>query len=358
MSSSFLRVRQGSAGAAAMAKVLVTGASGFIGTNLTERLVARGDEVTCLVRETSNRAGLDLLGVRYAVGDVRDPRSVGAAVGDAQVVYHLAGLASAFRARDLMLVNSEGFRNVVDACAARSTPPVLVSVSSLAAAGPSTPNRARTESDPPMPVSNYGRAKRAAELIAEQYADRVPITIVRPPIVFGEGDLQMRDVFRSIFRFGVHVALGVAGSHYSLIHVQDLIDSLISCAERGSRLAPAGTVDKRIPPQGYYFVATDEQPTFAELGVLIGKSLGRQSVRIFRSSGPTLLWPAAAVAEAISRLRGQPYIFNFDKAREAGAGDWVCSTQTIRRDLGFAPQVPVFERLRQTAEWYRWQKWL
>ncbi len=341
-----------------MAKILVTGASGFIGTNLAQRLVARGDDVTCLVRDKSNRAGLDRLGVRYAVGDVCDPASLRAAVDQAEVVYHLAGLIAAFNARDLLRVNAEGFRNVADACAGRPSPPVLVSVSSLAAAGPSPPGRARTESDPAMPVSNYGRAKRAAELIAERYADRVPITIVRPPIVFGEGDLNMRGVFRSIFRFGVHVALGVGGTHYSLIHVQDLVDSLIACAENGRRLAPPGSGESSNPPQGYYFVATDEQPTFAELGLLIGKSLGRQSVRVLRSPGSVALWCGAAVAEGVSRLRGRPFIFNFDKVREARAGNWVCSTQTIRRDLGFAPQRPFVERLRQTADWYRQQNWL
>ncbi len=341
-----------------MTRVLVTGASGFIGSKLAERLVDRGDEVTCLVRVTSNRKSLDPLQVDYALGDVRDAEAVAAAIGQADVVYHLAGLATAFRARDLMQVNAGGFRNVVAACARRETPPVLVSVSSLAAAGPSPPNRARTESDPPAPVSNYGRAKRAAELIAEQYASRVPITIVRPPIVFGEGDLQMRDVFRSIFRYGVHVALGVAQSHFSLIHVRDLVDSLIACAERGTRLAPEGTEVTCQPPQGYYFVATDEQPTFGELGQLIAKSLGRRSVHTLRSSGPALLWPAAALAEGIARLRGQPYIFNFDKAREALAGDWVCSPQTIRRELNFSPRAPFIDRLRQTARWYRQQNLL
>lgn len=340
-----------------MARVLVTGATGFIGTQLTRRLVERGDEVTCLVRTSSKRERLAPLGVRFALGDVRDGDAVRAAVRDSAVVYHLAGLTTAFRAAELMEVNALAFGNVAAACAEAATPPTLVFVSSLAAAGPSPPDRPRTEGDPAAPVSNYGRAKRAAERIAEQYAMQVPITIVRPPIVFGEGDLLMRDVFRSIFRYGIHVALGVARSRYSLIHVDDLVDALVLCAEQGTRLTVDGDPAAN-PPTGYYFVATEEQPTFAELGLLIGKSLGRQSVRVLRSPGTALLWPAAALAEVVARLQGRPYIFNFDKAREAVAGSWICSPQTIRRDLGFAPRAPFFERLRQTADWYRQQNWL
>lgn len=168
----------------------------------------------------------------------------------------------------------------------------------------------------------------------------------------------MRNVFRSIFRYGVHVALGVAGRHYSLIHVDDLCDSLIACAEAGKRLAPSGAAPITNPPQGYYFVAADEQPTFAELGLLIGKSLGRQSVRVLKSKSTASIWTAAAVAEGIARLRGRPYIFNFDKAREAGAGNWVCSPLNIRRDLQVTPRASVLDRLRQTSNWYLQEKWL
>ncbi len=337
-----------------MAKVLVTGATGFIGTKLTEQLIARGDDVICLVRETSNLTALDSLGVRYVFGDVRDKESIRTAMRGVETVYHLAGLATAFRLRDLMQVNYEGFHNIVTACAACGTPPVLVSVSSLAAAGPSPPGQIRTEFDPPRPVSNYGKAKRAAEQLAEQFAHQVPITIVRPPIVFGQGDLQMRSIFKSIFRYGVHLALGVAGSRYSLIHVDDLVAAMIGCSHRGARLVDRRKTAEAVhPPQGYYFVASEEQPTFAELGLLIGQSLGRTSVRILRSYSTLTLWPAAFVAETIARFRGQPFIFNFDKAREASAGNWVCSASMLRDELGITPAASVLERLRQTAQWYQ-----
>lgn len=340
-----------------MVRVLVTGATGFIGAKLAEGLVEHGDDVTCLVRTSSNLRALQPLGVRLAYGDVRDADAMRSVVKGHDVVYHVAGLLTAFRADELMQVNSRGFRNVAAACAASPNPPTLVSVSSLAAAGPAFADRARVETDPATPVSNYGRAKRAAELIAEEFSADVPITIVRPPIVFGEGDPNMRRIFRPIWRWGVHVAFGVGKCRYSLIHVRDLVDALILAAERGKRLLARrpGDCDSAT---GYYFVARDEQPTFAELGVLIANCLGRQSVRILRSSGPAFVWGAAAFSEVMSRLRGQPFIFNFDKAREARAGNWICSPRAICSDLGFATRAPLADQLRQTADWYRQQNLL
>ena len=339
-----------------MAKVLVTGASGFVGSHLVETLVARGDNVTCLVRRGSRVEHLDPLGVRFVYGDITRPESLASAIGSVETVYHAAGCTAAIHAEQYDLVNHQGTRTIVGACAARPEPPVLVIVSSLAAAGTAVDGRPRVESDPPRQVSHYGRSKRAAELAAEEFADRVPVTVVRPPIVLGEADRLGLSMFAMISRLGAFFVNGLGRKRYSIIHATDLADLLIRAAEQGERL-PAASAQGHTLSQGYYFAACGEDPTYAELGRMIGCALGRRRVLIFPTP-PRAPWVVAAMMELKSRIRRLPEYLNFDRAREIRAGSWICSPCKAVDELGFTVAAPLAERLKQTAHWYREHGWL
>jgi nucleoside-diphosphate-sugar epimerase len=339
-----------------MAKVLVTGASGFIGQHLASALVARGEEVTCLVWKTSQLDSLHRLGVRLVHGDITEPEGLTAAVAGQEAVYHLAGLTLALRERHFFQVNQGGCRNIARACAAQPNPPVLLVVSSLAAAGPALDGRPKIESDPSLPVSAYGRSKRAGEREAESFADRVPTTIVRPPIVLGEGDRLGLPMFRSVDKFGVHLVPGLGRHRFSLIHVADLVELLILAAQRGKRLAPSGRNGSQ-GGQGYYFAACEEDVVYDDLGRLIGKVLGRRRVFPLHVANP-VVWIVASAVEAVSQIRRRPLYMHIDKAREITAGSWICSPRRAVEDLGFSVKAPLVERLRQTARWYRKEGWL
>src|SRR5271166_310246 len=185
-----------------MAKILVTGASGFIGFHLTRALLEQGHEISCLVRTSSKLDRLAGQPIRRADGDVTDAESLRRVMSGYDAVYHLAGLVKAVHVQQLYQVNCQGVANVARACAAQTTPPTLLVVSSLAAMGPSSPQRPRLESDPPTPVSHYGRSKLAGEQAARRWAKEVPITILRPAVVFGEADWATYEFFRPIARFG------------------------------------------------------------------------------------------------------------------------------------------------------------
>jgi nucleoside-diphosphate-sugar epimerase len=209
--------------------------------------------------------------------------------------------------------------------------------------------RPRTEEDPICPVSNYGRSKRAGELAAEAFATRMPITVIRPPIVLGPGDVAGLALFRYIRRFRSFTVLRTPRL-MSTVHVVDLVPAIIAAAERGERLSGEGT-------HGYYFVAADEQPTFPELGRMVAFAVGRPYAWQIRVPSATL-WIAAAMGEAMGRVTGRPRYISLDRAREFASGHWACSAGKAKRQLGFAVGAPLEERIRQTAEWYRDHGWL
>jgi len=348
-------------------RVLVTGASGFIGFQLVSTLVARGQQVTCFGRrptgdsrdeqvERWRLAEFEKMGVATVYGDMTQPESFRGAVEGRSVVYHLAGCHRALHKATFYAVNATGTRNLAQCCAEQPRPPVLVFVSSMAAVGPSTNGLPRGETDPPAPVSEYGRSKRAGELAAQEFADRVPITEVRPSIVLGEGDRQTYPVFRSVARFGLHAVPTWRPHHYSVIHAADLATMLILAAERGKRLAPAGCNGDSCA-QGFYFAASDVNPTYAELGRMIGEALGRRRTRIVRF-GPMWLFLLSSAGELRARILRRQGFANYDKAREIRAGGWMCSARAAAEQLGFAVAAPLSERLRQTAQWYRAHGWI
>lgn len=334
-----------------MQHALVTGASGFIGAHLVRRLREAGDRVTCLVRPSSDRSRLQVHQPEFVVGDVTDRDSVKRAVASVDVVYHLAGVTKALSKRDLQRVNVDGVRHVTQACADCANPPTLILVSSLAAAGPTKTNRLRTESDAESPVSIYGCSKLAGEREARRFSGHIPLTIIRPPIVFGEADRDGLNMFGSIARWNLHFTAGLWDKLFSVIHGDDLAAALRLAAERGKRVQANERAD------GIYFATSGETPSYAELGVMIGEAVGRRHVAVFRT--PELaVWMIAAFNELFSQVRRRPHILGIDKAREATAGSWACDGLALQKATGFKPSHSLRQRLVQTAQWYRKQGWL
>ena len=334
--------------------VLVTGASGFIGRHLVRRLIDSGCRVSCLVRATSRIDELRSAGAQLVTGDVTDPAVIGRALAlsQARIVFHLAGLLKALRTDDFLRVNAGGVESIAAACAGCADEPVLVVVSSLAAAGPCTVGKPRVESDASMPVSAYGCSKLAGEQAAARYAGVAPISIVRPPIVFGAGDRGTLEMFRPIARWGIHAVPGRGERRFSLIHVADLVEGLLLAAEKGERLQPNGS-----PGQGIYDMAADDYPTYAELGQSIAIALGKKRAAVVHLPGP-LVKLAGLCGDAMGRIRRRPGWVNSDKMTEALAGSWMCSSVKARTQLGWSPAAALAERLYETAQWYRGAGWL
>lgn len=338
-----------------MTTALVTGASGFIGPRLVRRLQAAGQEVTCLVRPTSKTTQLEALGVRLVQGDVTDPDSLPAALEGMDAVYHLAGRTHAKNLAGFLRVNEHGTTNLMQACARRESPPAVLLVSSLAAAGPSPAVQPHTESTPPAPISNYGRSKLAGELAARRFAAEAPLAILRPPVVFGPGDHDGLHLFRGLKYSRLHFVPQPKGLPLSLIHADDLSDAMALVVERGQRVAPLQEENPH-DPTGLYYAADEQVSSWAEAGRLAARGMGIR-VLVLRFRG-FWLYPVAIAGDLIGRLTGRPSLFGVDKLREASASGWVCDTSKARDQLRFCTAKSLEERYRETAEWYRAERWL
>ncbi len=346
-----------------MPRCLITGASGFVGLNLAESLVEKGWDVRCLVRPTSKIERLTSLGVRLVEGSLADQASLVKAVADMDVVYHLAGRLQALRRQDFDRDNVEGTRHVAGACAEQPKPPVLVFVSSIAAGGPAT-DPPLSETDVSRPVSNYGRSKLAAEGAAASFAARVPLSIVRSPIIFGPADHASLKIFLEVKRLHLHAVPGFRGFPVSVIHVADLCNALQLVAEKGTRVSPTvgpslkcPSLDNKVDTAaGTYYVASQRPIDYGELGRLAAVAM---ETRVLILPVPKFaFWIAGGICECVGHFVRRPCYLNFDKMREATAAGWVCSDEKIRSELGYQPAATLEQQFATTVQWYREQGWI
>jgi len=326
-------------------KCLVTGATGFIGSHLVEALAARGAEIACLIRRTSNLHWLRNHDIQYHIGEVTEKETLRKAVLNVEYIFHLASLTKAVYPEDYYLVNTEGTKNILEVCA-EENPPLkrFILVSSLAAAGPSPTESPILETYPPCPITDYGNSKLEAERIAAEFMTRLPITIVRPPVVYGPRDRDVFFYFRLINR-GVIFNTGGANPLLSIIYAPDLTEAMI-------RLA---TIEQSAGET--YFVSNTEPKYMNELVSLIASALGKKKVLKI----PVPLWVANIVAclmEASSRLTKKPALLNRQKIREIRQKAWVCSAMKLNKDADYTCHTPVEKGIAETAAWYRENGWL
>jgi dihydroflavonol-4-reductase len=322
----------------------VTGATGFVGSHLVDRLVSTGARVRCLLRETSSRRYLPATGLDFAYGDLATGAGVEKALTGAEVVFHVAGVTKARSESEYFAGNLRGTENLLRICAALPVlPRRIVHVSSLAAVGPSPDGTPLEEDAAPRPLTWYGRSKLAAETAVRASSLASRTVIVRPPVVYGPRDTDVFEVFRSIAT-GFMLLIGRQEACFSYTHAGDLADALIAAAGA----AEGGTT---------YFVANPEPVSWTAFAEIAARAMGRHGVRFVH-------FPAAAAyaagwcAETASRFRGKPGILSRQKVLEASCPYWTCNSSKARTELALCPGRPLAAGVAETLRWYKDEGWL
>ena len=320
--------------------VFVTGGTGFVGAHLVRALQERGDRVTCLVRRPELAERLGWRDVRLVRGDLDDASALLQGCERAELVFHVAGKIVARNAIEFMATNRDGTANVLEAAQEHGIGRFVL-VSSLAAAGPTTPGHPIDETRPPAPVTDYGRSKLAAEVLVR--AMPFPWTIVRPPVVYGEWDRGTLKIFR-LARGPVAPVFGDGSQQLSVIHAADLAHALIAA---GTSPAAHGRV---------YFATHPAPTTSRALLLACARTLGTTPhiVPLPAMLARALLWTVGSLAH----LAGRATFLSADKANEYLAPAWTCRGDALTRDTGWRAEIDLEPGLARTAAWYREVGWL
>jgi len=326
-------------------KVLVTGATGFIGSHLVESLVAKGFKVRGLTRSPEKARALWEKGVEPLVGDLRDYKAVREAVKGVGVVFHLGAIMSDWGPWRLFYeVNVMGTENILQAACEEGVKRVVYT-SSVAATGLEDYPGLKDETFPLTRSRHpYCRSKAEAEKVARRYIEKgLPLVIIRPVYVYGprERNVGVYTVAR-LLRRGFRLLPGDGSNYHHRVYVADVVRALELAAER-ERAA------------GETYIIGGPLTTAREFWETLARTMGTSIIWVPKTAGWTLAL-FFEVAYRFLRRQTPPLISFFRLGVLTNNNAW--DITKARRELGYEPLVGIEEGLRQAVRWWEEHGWL
>lgn len=325
-------------------RVLVTGGTGFIGSHLVESLIQKGVDVRCLVRPNTEHRWLSGLTVELMEGDLTDFSSLEAVVSDVDTIFHLAGKTNATSAEGYYQANAQGTMNLLKAnMQANGSHTRFIYVSSLSAAGPSADGHPLNEEDSANPLSSYGASKLAGEEAVYAFHPQMPVTVIRPPIVYGPRDIAVLKFFK-IIKYNIKPILGWRSRYGCFIFVSDLVEGLIQAAESSKTIGET------------YYLVSDTLVAYQELNRIIAQQMQKKTLPIHV---PVSAFKAVVLlSTGVHKLLGKSILVNGQKAKEIEQRYWICDGTKARNDFQFMPKYTLKEGLEITMNWYKENGWI
>lgn len=331
-----------------MEKILITGASGFIGSFIVEEALRRGMEVWAGVRKSSSLAFLSDKRIRLVNLNLADEEQLFEALREVEPHYvvHAAGLTKSLRRDDFYRVNTEGTKNLVRALGRLPQPPRrLVYLSSLSIYGPIREQQPYTEiceSDEPRPNTAYGKSKLQAERFLDEEC-RIPYVVLRPTGVYGPRE---RDYYLMAKSIKAHsdFAVGFRRQDITFVYVRDVVQAVFLALERGA----SGRK---------YFLSDGEVYQSEAFSRLIRRELGNPWC--VRLTAPVWVLRAVSwVGERVGRLTGRVSTLNEDKYHIMRQRNWRCDIRPAIEELGYQPEWQLERGVVETIRWYKDNGWI
>jgi nucleoside-diphosphate-sugar epimerase len=328
-----------------MKRILITGASGFIGGFLVEEALRRDWEVTAAVRPTSDRTWLQDSRIRFLELNFRseaDLQEKLKTTGRFDYIIHGAGITAAPNREGYFAANFENTKRFVEAIQNnRQTPDKFLYVSSLAAVGPTKYNQAIKPEQTPNPVTFYGESKLAAEQYLASLTD-FAWTAVRPTAVFGPRE---RGLFLAInlAAQGWAFLIGSKPQRLSFIYVKDLVQLMFAALKRGHS-------------RETYLAADGKMYANTDLGKAVEAVTGKRAIQV--KVPLPIVHAVAGISEMAGKIRGEVPPLNREKLAELSAESWFCDMAKTFGDLDFLPQYDLYSGMEETVKWYKENRWL
>ncbi len=311
--------------------VLITGATGFVGSHIAEAFVAAGYTVRCSLRSTSDARWISNLPVERTLLDLDYPADLSKALEDVEIVVHVAGVTSARRPEDYYRVNADRTRRLAEAARGVGVGR-FVYISSLAARGPDGHDH---------PASAYGKSKLEAEKLLRDLDGPMQIVVLRPAAVYGPRDTDLLPLFKMANRGWLTLPAG-PGS-LQPVYASDVAKAVLAAARGATSFGPFPTAER-------------SSYSWRDVAEKLEEALGR-SVRVVRlpTAGFRL---AGRASELAAKPFGSVPAFDERRAEDLTVHTWTCDPSTTEKELEWRAEVPLPEGLRRTAQWYRSEGWL
>ena len=342
-------------------KILITGASGFIGSFIVEEALKRGFETWAAVRKSSSKAYLQDERINFIELNLSSKEQLVEQLRNHQFDYvvHAAGVTKCLNKADFRRINTEGTKNLADALIALQMPlKRFVFVSSLSVFGAikeKMPYDEIRETDTPQPNTEYGRSKLEAERYLDSLGSRIPYIILRPTGVYGPREKDYFIMAKSIKQHS-DFAVGYQRQDITFVYVTDVVQAIFLALEAGDLKSP--TTGETVSPIGRkYFLSDGEVYQSTTFSDLIHEELGRPWW--IRITAP--VWVLRIVTffgEYVGRMTGKVTALNNDKYNILKQRNWRCDIEPARRELGFEPKVQLQEGVKTTIKWYKDNGWL
>ncbi|WP_428331107.1 NAD-dependent epimerase/dehydratase family protein [Mucilaginibacter sp.] len=325
-------------------RVLITGASGFVGFHLISEAIKNNLEVFAAVRKSSKTDHLKVFDIKYTYPDFINVQALKAEILENKYDYiiHAAGVTRARSQHEYNHINAAYTSNlaqaVVDSGVALKK---FVLISSLAAIGPlNSLNGIINEATSPNPVTAYGRSKLLGEENLKSFSS-LNYTILRPTGVYGPRDKDIFILFKQISK-GIEPYIGNIEQKLSLIYVTDLATAAVKALYAGNKKA--------------YILSDGNYYSRYEIGNISKEVLGRKTIKIHL---PVIFVKLIAnIAEKFSSLSNKAAVLNIEKLNELMAINWYCDIEPAKTDLGFNPLHNLRSGVTETLKWYKANNWL